>query len=339
MQDPIENIEAIIWKYLGGEANEAESKMIDQWKNQPENQKIWDEYVTLFGKFLQAESSHTPADVDVDKAWSKVKNTISVDEPKIIKLNTGLSQGRWLKYAAAILLTAGLGWFMFSDELKNTEHPTVISYTPSDTLREITLPDGSLVALKAGASLSYHSEVEGVRKVVFFGNGFFDIHRDTSMPFVIETGHALVSVLGTSFYIETDTSGEVQVSVNSGKVQLSHKDPESNEDVVVLEKGEKGKVKDRKKPLKETLQTMNFLSWRSHKLRFKDTPLEHVFEDLEAYYNVTFVVENESLYTCRLSGKFYKQTLDELLEMLGLTFDLQISRNEEIITVQGEGCQ
>ncbi len=339
MQKPIENIEALIWKYLEGVANAQERKAVDDWKSIPENQKDWDAYVALFGRFVEVESAHQPAEVNVDNAWAKVQQAIDGSEPKVVELNQQSTNFSWLKYAAAIVVSVGLGWwFVKGDYFNSNDASTFVSYAPVDSLRELNLPDGSLVSMKAGASLAYQEEGQ-LRKVSFEGDGYFEIERDTTKPFVIEVGDAVVSVLGTSFYINSISKEEVEVSVNSGKVKLSHIQPEKSSDYVLLEKGEKGKVKDRKKPLKETLETLNFLSWRSHKFRFKNTRLENVFQDLEDYYQVSFIVENQALLECRLSGKFYKQTLDELLDMLGMTFELEINRDQNKVTVQGEGCQ
>ena len=63
-----------------------------------------------------------------------------------------------------------------------------------------TLEDGSVIYLAQNSLFSYPQDFESAsRNVELKGEAFFDIAPNPDKPFIIETGEALIQVLGTAF--------------------------------------------------------------------------------------------------------------------------------------------
>jgi ferric-dicitrate binding protein FerR (iron transport regulator) len=69
----------------------------------------------------------------------------------------------------------------------------------------LTLPDQSKVWLNAASSLTYSASLNenGIRKVKLTGEAFFKVAKDKLHPFVVQTAHQEVEVLGTEFNINS----------------------------------------------------------------------------------------------------------------------------------------
>ncbi len=64
------------------------------------------------------------------------------------------------------------------------------------------LPDGTHVKLNADSKIIVPSRFSGDRReVTLIGEAFFDVARDESKPFLINTENMKVEVLGTSFNV------------------------------------------------------------------------------------------------------------------------------------------
>jgi ferric-dicitrate binding protein FerR (iron transport regulator) len=134
-------------------------------------------------------------------------------------------------------------------------------------------------------------------------------------------------VLGTSFNIRAlPTENIVTVTVTAGKVSICHK--RSKKEKVFLTAGEKGEVDLKsKKLLKKENSETNYKSWKTGKLQFKNSTLIEVCEALNKYYKVTIeadtMVSNEYSFT----GMFEDETLEDVLEILELTLDIEFQQS------------
>jgi len=91
---------------------------------------------------------------------------------------------------------------------------------------QLVLSDGSKVLLNAATSLTYPAEFNGrYRNVELKGEGYFEVAKNASKPFIVKANNVEVRVLGTHFNISaysddaniTTTLIEGAVSVNKGK--------------------------------------------------------------------------------------------------------------------------
>jgi transmembrane sensor len=110
---------------------------------------------------------------------------------------------------------------------KQSDKPIYNTITvPRGGQYQLVLSDGSKVLLNAASSLTYPAEFNGrYRNVELKGEGYFEVAKNASKPFIVKANDVEVRVLGTHFNISaysddaniTTTLIEGAVSMNKGK--------------------------------------------------------------------------------------------------------------------------
>jgi len=180
----------------------------------------------------------------------------------------------------------------------------------------VNLPDGSRVTLNQHASLSYPNQfTSDSREVELSGDAFFDIEKNTQVPFMIKTDKLIIKVLGTSFYVNAkENAPTIAVVVSSGKVLIEAGKTKN----IIIEKGEKGIFDKTTKVLVKTQNTdPNFISWKTMSLVFDDMPLGDVVKKINETYHTNIIFDNPDPEKCLLSATFENQSLETILEGSG----------------------
>jgi transmembrane sensor len=204
---------------------------------------------------------------------------------------------------------------------------------------EVILEDGTEVIVNRNSSLRYSKKADQKeRKVYLSGEAWFDVARDTTMPFVIDAGAALVEVLGTSFNVNAyKDNPTVEITVESGLVAMSAK--EDQKDLIVMKAGSGGSYDKSQRELKLIpTSDPNSISWKTRELFFDATTLQEVVTLVNSVYDSHIVITNEELASCPITVTFRDQTLEAILNVLELTLDLQLTREGNEISLDGEGC-
>jgi len=240
-------------------------------------------------------------------------------------------------YRIAAVLMIGLvlasAW-IYATQLAGTE--VVVAGTES---LEIFLEDGSQVVLNRESKIRYRKEFRGgVREIRLAGEAWFDVARDTSRPFVIDAGSALVEVLGTSFNVNAyKENPTVEITVESGVVAVTAK--EDMEDQIVLRAGNSGSYNSNSHELLLVPSSNpNNISWLTRDLYFEDTPLREAARLIGKVYHVSLVISNPEMASCPITVTFKDQSLESVLNVLEATLDLQISRSGETYILEGVAC-
>ncbi len=258
-----------------------------------------------------------PFELDHDKAFEHVLQKIHTKESsensnKTISLRQRLFTP--LSIAASLLLISIITWWTLS----YNRNITIVS---SNIVKEISLPDGSKVWLNKAGKLSFPKSFDDDKRIVkLTGEAFFEVKRDTTKPFVVNTSKSLVTVLGTSFNVKADNDN-VFVTVRTGKVKL---ESIKSKNSVVLTPKTKGVLSVHADSLSVIDDiNLNSLAWKRQMIVFNDTPLAEMIKDLESYYNVEIQLENIKLENCPFTGKYNSnKTIDEILSDLQQIFKM-----------------
>lgn len=329
----------LLAKYLCNEASPVEKSEVEAWLDQSvenreeleQNRKMLDTIDTFYSKER----------FDSVGAFKNVKAKMDPSEMKIIHRNPFRKEviKRFYKYAAVIIFAVFIASAGFYIGLKNhsAEVFSEIISTPNQVINEFTLPDGSVVALNSNSKLVFPKQFKGdTREVTIEGEAFFDVKPNPEKPFIINAGNARVKVVGTSFnvsaYPETET---VEVVVKTGKVQVISKSANelSAGAQIYLTPGEKGTLLNKNSnPQKSENTDPNYLAWKTHDLVFAEVPLNEVFKCLEKTYHVNIEVLEPELNNLKLNAQFDKKPIDFILNVVSLTFNLDLSVNNELYT-------
>jgi len=103
--------------------------------------------------------------------------------------------------------------------VRSVPRPESIS-APAGERRSFTLADGSRVELNANTSVQVENG-RGERRVrLANGEAFFEVSKDKTRPFIVETPAGSVRVTGTKFSVLTESPSQLEVTVLEGSVQV-----------------------------------------------------------------------------------------------------------------------
>ena len=204
--------------------------------------------------------------------------------------------------------------------------------TPMGGEYQLVLPDGSKVWLNSGSTLRFPTSFVGSERIVELkGEAYFDITKNSKMPFLVRTNNAMdIKVLGTQFNImayddekninTTLIEGSVEVLKGLGKTMLK---PGQE---AVLNKGS-GNIKVSIADLEQAI------AWKNGYFIFSNENIESIMRKVSRWYNV------DVIYQGNLSNKDFVGTISrnknvsELLKMLELTGAVHFSIDGRRITV------
>jgi ferric-dicitrate binding protein FerR (iron transport regulator) len=146
-------------------------------------------------------------------------------------------------------------------------------------------------------------------------------------------------VLGTSFQVKNFPETDLEVFVEEGTVELSSVAGGDEGKSLTLTKGERGLIKYPSGDLvrAEMIQPDD-LFWANKKLIFEETRLSLVFELLRKHYKSVIEVGNEGINSCMLSATFEDEEIDQILNVIGVSFGLTIEKDQDKFIIKGEGC-
>ncbi len=166
------------------------------------------------------ENLHNFKEYDTKAEWSAFRSKVEqnssqlkedVPKAKVVSIS-------WRKYAVAASIALFAGIFVLNQFIGTDDN--LVVFESGEQIKELTLPDNSLVELTPNSSISYHKEfVE--RNVDVIGKMKFDIARDEQRPFVVRTDHDMaIEVLGTSFILDANDKESIEVETLSGEIKV-----------------------------------------------------------------------------------------------------------------------
>ena len=254
----------LVSRYLSGELSPEElSWFQEELGADPAKQDLVDEYRLIWDSAVPGQS------YDLDAEWDLIQK-------KLPSAGRGKSRSlRYYSYRIAAVLVLGvmlsLSWIYVS-RMGGMER-VVAGNEPV----EVILKDGTEVIVNRHSSLRYSRKFDQEERQVFLsGEAWFDVARDTTMPFVIDAGAALVEVLGTSFNVNAyKDNPTVEITVESGLVAMSGK--EDHKDLIVMKAGSGGSYNKNQKELKLIpTSDPNSMSWKTRELFFDASTLREV---------------------------------------------------------------
>lgn len=329
-------MEEVLAKYFSDELTPEQRKDVEVWRG--ESEKNAEEFLA-FSKVW-----HASAQVDSQSALSAVLSQVQPSnenghnntEPDTVKNEPKLSNVfvHFVKIAAAVVIGAGLGYFALQHfGLLDQEQ-----FASAEAKLEVTLSDGSLVTLAPYSTLTFSQSNEN-RVATLSGKAFFDVKRDETKVFEVQTEYTVVEVLGTSFMVSTtDASLKTEVVVETGTVEVG--DRVEKEAKVTLTAGERAYYEVSSGDIKKAgNEDRNYLAWKTNLISFDKKPLAEVVAFLSDTYGVEIELNNPDIANCLLRADFRDQEVEEILEVVSLTFSLELKKlSAKHFVLSGGGC-
>lgn len=317
-----------IWQVLYGKDSRAAEK-VAVWLSSEEGLNwISDNSDEIFRKLTESESE---VDVSTEEMLENIHRQIRM-------LIRKRKLRRIASVAAAVLLPVmfiSLFWININSRVGNILFASSETVSESAALGErkvVVFQDGTKVYLNAGSKLSYPSFwTLSERDVKLEGEAFFQVEKNPKRPFVVDMNGVSLTVYGTRFnakaYPHDDMvtvilfDGDVVFNASGNEYdlepseQLEYSRSSGNVEIISLES-----------PDDQILWTKNVIMFRNNTLR-------EIADVLSRWYNVSFVMEDELLYSRTFTLKTDHQPLHVLLEEMEYVSDLHFEVDGNVVKV------
>lgn len=267
--------------------------------------------------------------IGLDEAQPTAEKSISADSPvedgndarQLKPKHTAFwkKAAKWTVAAAAgaALFVSGFTASRFTSHVKET-----VLVASDESVASFTLPDSTKIWLNKGSRLSFTDSYGTLeRKVALDGEGYFEVTKDASRPFVVRMNNSTeVKVLGTSFnalaYRGSDRS---EVILKSGSVQIS--DQQSNENVIL--KPDQMYVKENGTTEISHVNATDCCRWYERRLVFDNMMIQDVLSNLSHKYQIPFVLKARNLERKRMSLTVRDESPEEILDVLSFLLPIR----------------
>ena len=290
----------LLAKYILGEVNMKEGQRVEQWLEESEDHQR--EFRQLKRRIELGSKRYKYGVFAPRQAIQKVKFPAKAYHLRILQVA-----------ATIIVLISSVLWVWNKSSLQET-----VLLSRTGETKVFYLPDSSRVMLSGDSRLAYNAQFGKTnRELSLRGEAFFQVKRDTSKPFIVETSLIQVEVLGTSFQVIAEKL-QAEVFVEKGRVKITTQDKKQER---ILETGMS--VKYGKKDGKLMISTKEDKG-EQQILKFDNAPLSEVIETLNEYYD-SHVTLPADYATLRITVVFKEVSLEEAIEIINRTLDIQLT--------------
>jgi transmembrane sensor len=287
------------------------------WLVRVQNDDLSVEEVAEWQQWLAAKCEHRQAFDDMQRMWQgfeKLPNKLPPALPR--------PSFRPLLAAAAIaaLVVAGLGaWHLSKSPLLDRSNGVTVFETKAGEHREVTLPDGSQLALGAKSLIWIRFAPSERRIGLDRGEAFFTVVKDKARPFVVHAGEATITALGTAFNVRK--SGErVSISVAQGAVKVQETPVTAGQEIIVAPSASKSSLR--------SVAPHSTAAWRTGRLEYLGEPLKYVVADVNRYSDQQITIGDPAVGELLLTGTVFEDDIDAWLRSVEDLLPLKVERPE-----------
>jgi len=307
----------ILHKYFKGIASQSEEELILEWvEASEENRKT----------FLKERMFYDVSLFTNDKQKRKTTNKNS----RIIYM------AKWsFRIAASILIILSCTLLFREYRYSQSSQLQAIA-VPAGQRAEIVLADGSKVWLNARSTLTYAADFgKSSRNVELDGEAYFEVVKNSKIPFFVNTELNKIKVVGTRFNVSAyKGSNEFETTLVEGIVDVYNR---KDEKMITRLTKDQFFVANGNNYQKKYLHSYEFLRWRDGLYCFDDTPFKNLLDKLEKYYCVKITVENPAILDYQCTGKFKENDgVEHILKVIQKDhiFSYTINENKDSIMIR-----
>jgi transmembrane sensor len=234
----------------------------------------------------------------------------------------------WIGYAVAasvlIALVALGGYFYIERGLYATD---------IGEQRSLRLEDGSTVEINARSRIRVRYTKDERRIDLLEGQALFQVAKNRSRPFIVQSGDVEVRAVGTQFDVYRKRNGTIvtvvegQVAIHAGGSQSDSIESARRELTMrvegkiagrglLLAAGEQLTLHSSTTPKPEPADVVAATAWTQRRLVFVGTPLSEVVEEFNRYNARPLMITDSSIAATEISGSFSSSEPASLLRFL-----------------------
>jgi transmembrane sensor len=263
---------------------------------------------------------HRPIAEMKDIAPGTNQATLTLSDGRTIRLDSTkkglILNGENIKYDDGNTLYAG------TPEDSGTLNRNLIITTPKGGQYQIMLSDGTRVWLNAESSLTYPLHFDDTERVVrLTGEGYFEVTKNRSVPFIVMSRDQRVKVLGTSFNVTAYGDEAItKTTLVEGKVEVSLLENDRRQSAMLLP-GNQAVLRQNTINVAK-VDVFAETAWKDGRFYFHHAELRDVMRDICRWYNVE--VDYNTLPPEKFNGYLKRDImLSELLRTFEVTSNIK----------------
>lgn len=202
---------------------------------------------------------------------------------------------------------------------------------PKGKHSSLALPDGTIVWVNSGSSISFPSEFDDIKREISLVDGeiYIEVAKDRTKPFFVNTPFGKITVHGTKFNVTAyyaDEYKSVVLAEGSISVRLN-----TSEDLT-LSPNQKLNIQSGSSRISE-VNPYDYICWKDGIMNFSNEKLGALLLRLSRYYGVDFECD-KLLSEKSCTGKMILfDDLDEVLETLTDIFPIHYTKEDDKIKI------
>ncbi len=256
---------------------------------------------------------------------------------------------RWITWPVAVAAALTVAFVSFQWRRTQVEDPGHHHAILHPGPERMTLEDGSIVELNAGAKISVRFTPEERHVLLERGEAHFTVAKNPARPFIVSADKFAVRAVGTAFSVQLDQRA-VSVLVTEGKVRLDEtqavppgQPAPMPRELSHLVAGQQAVISTVAPEVMKEIAPMQIrevtpaeieraMSWQGLRLEFVEMPLRDVAEEFNRYNQRKLVIGDDSTGAILVQGKFRADNVDAFVRLLDLGFGVSsTTRGNEIV--------
>jgi len=271
--------------------------------------------------------------VAADHAPGKNKAVLILADGRKIDLTEAKSGALAVQGETQVIKTAAdeLVYDENNDDSDNTPAAINTLLVPQGGQYTLTLPDGSKVWMNAASTLQFPARFTGnKREVILTGEAYFEVAKNTKMPFSVKLNKMQVEVLGTHFNIMAYADEPViRTTLLEGSVKLTNSNGQQ-----MLKPGQDGILGNTNHFKVKAANIEQAMAWKNGQFIFDDEDMPAISRKLSRWYGVTVTDQRQQkglTYTGAISKYKY---VSEVLKMLEMTGTMHFKIENDKVTIK-----
>jgi len=204
-------------------------------------------------------------------------------------------------------------------------------------IKQETLEDGTKLNMNANSELEViyfrDRRIAKLKK----GEVIFDVARDESRPFIVDSGYGRITVLGTRFAVNR-LQKIIRVSVDHGRVQVESLDVNGNviATPLILNNGEVAEVRQQQTPKRTDQLASDAFSFEQGSITFDKAGLEEIAETLSRYRKPAVTVQTLPTEDAQITAVIKTQEVEKFIATLPDIAAVKVKSSPDATVIIGQ---
>jgi transmembrane sensor len=330
MKNESKNIDDLIKRYLTGNLFEGEYQKLSAFiKGSQKNERYFREF---------KENWAPEADDRTNKSWQKLSHRIR----RLTMLNESFEKKTNLyinirRIAALLIIGLFIGsTLMILNSYKKRQSVNALVFeTPQGEKSKVVLTDSTVIWLNSSSKIQLQNNYNiSNRKVLLEGEAYFEVEKNTRLPFKVSTKDLDISVLGTKFNVVAyPDENFTEASVLEGKVEVATKVKPGTKKAIIKQNQKVTYDKNNNSLTYKSTNPRVDIAWMHNMLIFDNEHYLKVFNKLEKWYGVDIKVAGSINYEPHYTFKIKTESLGEMLNLLNIIAPIEYTIDGDKVTI------